>query len=217
MKMPVPKKLIVKNIETPTRRKPTHSGPLGKAKLLTKEQFERAADEAMKTSMFPLRDRMFVYLSRFGGLRAQEIARIHVEDFTDAEGRVIPELHISKRGAKYGKARTIDIPEVLVTALKEYKEAAGIDNGPLFYTARGDKATSNVVQLALRSIYDRCGFKGARSHSGRRYAITTLAQHINLDGGSLEDVRIFAGHSDLKTTAGYIEKSAHGKKMALRL
>lgn len=56
-------------------------------------------------------------LSRYGGLRAKEIASIHVEDFTDAEGTFLEVLHVVKRGAKYGKARTIPLRPELADAL----------------------------------------------------------------------------------------------------
>lgn len=216
MKFPKKPTIEVKKATT-EKRAASHRGPLGKAKVLTKDQFEKAAEVALQDSMFGLRDRLFILLSRYGGMRSAEIAALHVEDFTDATGKAIPELHVSKRGAKYGKERTIDIPEVLVQALDEYRTKAGIKGGRMFYSYRSEPCSPNAVRKQIKATYEKCGYKGARSHSGRRYAITTLAQTINLDGGSLEDVRIFAGHSDLKTTAGYIEKSPHGKKMAARL
>lgn len=194
-------------------RGPTHRGPIGKAKLLNPEQFEEAAEKAESRSIYASRDKLFIMLSRFCGLRAQEIARLHLEDFTDVKGQITDELNVSKRGAKYGKERTIPMRPELKDALATYVERAGITEGPIFWSQRGEPASSNLVQKQLGAIYSACGFKGARSHSGRRYAITTMAQNANTIGASLEDVRLFAGHSDLTTTAEYINKSVHAHKL----
>lgn len=191
----------------------THRGPLGKAKVLNPEQFEEAAQKAEVRSAYPSRDKLFIMLSRFCGMRAQEIARLHFEDFTDVKGKIGDVLNVSKRGAKYGKERTIPMRPELKDALVEYVEGSGITEGPLFWSQRGIPASSNLVQKQLGALYQACGFKGARSHSGRRYAITTMAQNANTIGASLEDVRLFAGHSDLTTTAEYIDKSIYADKL----
>jgi len=202
----------VKSFKVATVQK-NKTGPYGKAAMLTPEQFDKAIDFARQHMPYGARDSLMILLSRFCGLRAKEIATLHVRDFTDAEGKVIPELRVSKRGAKYGKERTIDLREEVVDEIKAYLKLVGIEDGPIFWTERGTPMTSNAVQKQLRTAYEGCGFKGARSHSGRRYAITTLAQRVNTIGASLDDVKIFAGHSNLETTAHYIERSPHAKKM----
>lgn len=208
----IPPRKGLKKVTLKTRG-PTHRGPIGKAKLLTPEQFEEAADKANDRSMYASRDKLFIMLSRFCGLRAQEIAKIHYEDFTDVKGVVINDLHISKRGAKYGKERTVVLRKEVKEALEEYCKRADINEGPIFWSQRGTPASSNLVQKQLKGLYVACGFKGARSHTGRRYAITTMAQKANLVGASLEDVRHFAGHSNLSTTATYIDKSPYADKL----
>lgn len=190
-----------------------HAGALGKAKILTPDQFDRAAKAAKADRMFGERDALLIMLSRFGGLRAKEIATIHLEDLTDAEGKFSGKLEVAKRGAKYGKERTIPLRPEVADALKKYIKAADVKAGPLFYTYRGDPMTSNAVQKQIKATYVACGFQGARSHSGRRYAITTMAQKVNTIGASLEDVRIFAGHADISTTATYIDASPHAVEM----
>ncbi|MDQ0324028.1 integrase/recombinase XerD [Pararhizobium capsulatum DSM 1112] len=200
------------NKKTPKRRA-THRGPLGKAKVLTPEQFDMAAERAPIDNVFGTRDRLFVLLSRFCGLRAREIATLHVHDVTDATGELLDHISVSKRGAKYGKERTVRMRPELIEALRDYLEQTAITDGPIFWSQRGIPASSNLVQKQLKRLYTICGFKGARSHSGRRYAITTMAQHANTVGASLEDVRIFAGHSRITTTGSYIEESPFAAKM----
>ncbi|TDK29811.1 site-specific integrase [Rhizobium deserti] len=196
-----------------TRRRSTHSGPLGKAKVLTAQQFDQAAEMALSKSLYGPRDQLFIMLSRYGGLRAREIATLHVEDVTDATGALADKIAISKRGAKYGKARTVRMHPNLKAALEKYLLNSKITSGPIFWSYRGGPATSNMVQKQIKSVYTLCGFEGARSHSGRRYVITTMAQAANMVGASLEDVRIFAGHSDITTTAAYVEESMYADKL----
>lgn len=199
--------------QQPVKNRTRHSGPLGKAKVLTAEQFDLAQKVALERGKFGPRDQLFIMLSRFGGLRSAEIATIYFEDLTDAEGRFTGSLRLSKRGAKYGKERTVRLRGEVVERIKAYVHAARITSGPIFWTQRGDPMTPNAVQKQIKKAYLACGFKGARSHSGRRYAITTMAQNVNTIGASLEDVRIFAGHADITTTAGYIEESPHAHKL----
>lgn len=191
-----------------------HVGPIGKAKVLKPEEFDMAIKWAKEHAPYGARDALLIMFSRFGAMRAKEIANVHVEDFTDARGNITSDLYITKRGAKYGKERTIDMRPELVAELKAYLELTGIKSGPIFWTQRGDPMTSNAVQKQIKVAYEGCGFdKNARSHSGRRSTITSMAQNANTVGASLDDVRLFAGHAKLETTATYIERSPHARKL----
>src|SRR5882724_11191719 len=70
-------------------------------------------------------------------------------------------------------------------------------------TFRADvpQAIVNMFQRWYRHL----GFVGCSSHSGRRTFITNAARKISTVGGSLRDVQILAGHSNLRTTQRYIE------------
>ena len=193
--------------------KPAKRKILGKARVLTPEQFDEAAMAALTSARFGRRDYLFIMLSRYCGLRAKEIASIWFEDVTDATGAFVDRLHVSKRGAKYGKVRTIRMRPEVSEALQTYILDSGIKSGPIFWSFRGEPATSNLVQLQMKRAYLQCGFEGARSHSGRRYVITTMAQQAHTIGATLEDVRIFAGHAHVTTTMDYVEESPNAGLM----
>lgn len=188
-------------------RKPSHSGGLGRAKILTPEQFDEALASTETLSLYPGRDQCFLLLSHRAGMRSQEIALLWVEDVTDVRGRLTDTISVSKRAGKYGRARDIPMHPSIKEALAAYLSATGITEGPIFWSAQGRPMTPNAVQKQIASIYARCGFRGARSHSGRRGFITTAARTANMHNSSIKDVQLLAGHSDLKTTAGYIEAS----------
>ncbi len=210
-KMP-PRKGVIKKDLTITK-KASHRGPLGRAKVLTPEQMERAAVKALEISDYGPRDRLFIMLSRFCGLRSKEIASIHVTDLVDAEGNFNGKLYVAERGAKYGKPRTLTLRPELSEALEDYIKVAGIKDGPIFWTQRGEPCTPNVVRKQIKTVYLACGYKGARSHSGRRSAITMMARNANSVQASLEDVRIWAGHAHIGTTGIYVDPSPRAEEL----
>jgi integrase/recombinase XerD len=61
-----------------------------------------------------------------------------------------------------------------------------------------------VVNLFQR-WHRHLGFIGCSSHSGRRTFITNAARKISTVGGSLRDVQVLAGHSNLRTKERYID------------
>lgn len=195
-------------------RRPSHSGGLGKAKILTNQQVQLVLLSVMETSQFAHRDRLYVLLSHYCGMRAKEIANLWVEDIMDASGVLTDRIEVTKRAAKYGRERTLPMRPEVREALAEYIKAAGLTAGPIFWDYTGKPVTANAVQKQIKAVYVAAGFtNGARSHSGRRKFITTMAQKANTVGASLKDVMVLAGHANLSTTEGYIDTSPHADKL----
>ena len=69
-----------------------------------------------------------------------------------------------------------------------------------------------MCQLFL-NIYSACGIDGARSHSGRRTFITTLAGK----GVSVRVLAELAGHSSIAVTQRYIDVNEGQMKAAVEL
>jgi integrase/recombinase XerD len=65
--------------------------------------------------------------------------------------------------------------------------------------------------------YEELGFQGCSSHSGRRTFITNAARKISTVGGSVRDIQILAGHSNMRTTQRYIEADAEAQKKIVEL
>jgi integrase/recombinase XerD len=66
---------------------------------------------------------------------------------------------------------------------------------------RIDYAACDVLELSLRNIYQRCGFRGASSHTGRR----SYASNMNAAGVPLETIQRALGHKDPSMSIEYID------------
>jgi integrase len=55
------------------------------------------------------------------------------------------------------------------------------------------------------------------SHSGRRTFITNAARKISTVGGSLRDVQMLAGHTNLRTTQRYIDTNPDAQVRIVKL
>ena len=65
--------------------------------------------------------------------------------------------------------------------------------------------------------YKRMGLIGCSSHSGRRTFITETSKKISLVGGSLRDIQMMVGHSNLQTTQRYIESDSESQRKVIDL
>jgi integrase len=72
-------------------------------------------------------------------------------------------------------------------------------------TERSGFTSPQSVVNQFAKWYSDLGFVGCSSHSGRRTFITNAARKISTVGGSVRDVQLMAGHSNLNTTQRYIE------------
>lgn len=102
--------------------------------------------------------------------------------------------------------------EELRIALIDYSKTVWISVSTFLIESERSKGMSPqaVVNLFWR-WYRHVGFDGCSSHSGHRTFITNAARKISTVGGSLRDVQMLAGHSNLRTTRGYIEANAEAQ------
>ncbi len=87
----------------------------------------------------------------------------------------------------------------------------------LCYAPFGGSMSVNNVTVYLHQLYDRVGFEGCSSHSGRRTFITTLARTANEHKCSIKDVQLLARHSSMRSTERYIEPSIRIHELALSI
>jgi integrase/recombinase XerD len=94
----------------------------------------------------------------------------------------------------------------LRTALAAYAKTTVIASGSfLIESERSQRMSAQAIVNLFWRWYQHIGFDGCSSHSGRRTFITNSARKISTVGGSLRDVQMLAGHTNLRTTQRYIE------------
>ena len=179
---------------------------LGKqAKTLSKGQVEAVLSYLAKTR-HPARNRLIFLLSVKAGLRAKEIARLTWWMTNDSRGEIGRAICLQDSASKGRSGRMIPLGDEVRDALIEYRRQVVSLTGPFVISTERSLATSpQAIVNMFQRWYRHLGFVGCSSHSGRRTFITNAARKISTVGGSLRDVQMLAGHSNIRTTQAYID------------
>jgi integrase len=191
---------------------------LGKqAKTLTKGQVEAVLGYLAQTR-WPTRNRVIFLLSAKAGLRAKEIASLTWRMVTDARGQIGQAIHLENTASKGQSGRVIPMNDEVRTALAAYAKTTVIASSSfLIESERSDRMSAQAIVNLFWRWYQHIGFDGCSSHSGRRTFITNTARKISTVGGSLRDVQMLAGHTNLRTTQRYIEANPEAQMKIVEL
>ena len=160
----------------------------------------------LATTRWPTRNRVIFLLSAKAGLRAKEIASLTWRMVTDARGQIGQAIHLENTASKGQSGRVIPMNDELRIALTAYaKTTITVSGNYLIESERSDRMSAQAIVNLFWRWYQHIGFDGCSSHSGRRTFITNTARKISTVGGSLRDVQMLAGHTNLRTTQRYIE------------
>ena len=189
------------------------------AKTLSKNQIETVL-AYLSNSRYPHRDRVIFLLSVKAGLRAMEIANLKWEMILTPDGEIGHSIHLTNVASK-GRSggRIIPLNKDLRSALNDLK-TSGPPDRPSQYIVTTERSVSTSAQVIVNlftRLYVNLGYTGCSSHSGRRTFITNAARKISTVGGSLRDVQVLAGHSNLSTTQRYIEADAAAQRRIVEL
>ena len=143
-------------------------------------------------------------LSLLAGLRAGEIAALHISDVLDENHRVLDRIMLKSEQTKGQRGRIVFLSGKLRKEVEVYLSCVSYrdTDRALFVSQKGRRAfTAHGMVMLLGRIYQRAGVSGATSHSGRRSFITKLASK----GISARVLQELAGHKHLGTTQRYID------------
>jgi integrase/recombinase XerD len=190
---------------------------LGKqAKTLSKGQVEAVLGYLAKTR-HPIRNRVIFLLSAKAGLRAKEIARLTWWMTNDSQGEIGLAICLQDSASKGKSGRMIPLNDEVRDALIEYRRSVP-NSGPFVISTERSLSTSpQAIVNMFQRWYRHLGFVGCSSHSGRRTFITNAARKISTVGGSLRDVQMLAGHTNLRTTQRYIEANPEAQVRIVEL
>jgi integrase/recombinase XerD len=190
----------------------------GKAKTLTMAELQRFLVFIQRTRHSPEADIVKVLLSYFAGLRACEIAGLHLSDVTNADGTTADVIQIRPGIAKGGHGREVPVCPELKQAIDAFRarhpEAEWLAMSLTHRTLRHQSA--DAVTAFFYNIYKAAGLKGCKGHSGRRTFITWMCRNLP-KGSSLRDVQVMVGHVRLDTTQGYIDCSPNARTLVNNL
>ena len=180
-------------------------GLSGQAPVLTPEQIKRVLRLARTRPRHAPRAELALCLSLYLGLRAKEIAALKWGDVFDDKDQVREVLHLKAAYTKGARTRSSfltapKLRQVLTEYSKTFSGWRRLD-GPLFRSQRGGNLTAGSMVRMLKQLYCEAGLPDASSHTGRRTFITSLAEK----GIDLKSIATLAGHSNIRTTALYVE------------
>ena len=192
------------------------------AKVLTDKQ-QNLTLAHLENTRYPLRNKIIFLLSFKEGLRAKEISKLVWGMVCNSDGKIADVINLSNNASK-GKYSGRIIPlhkelKILLSDLlaeRQKDEYFSLDK-PVIATERGEHTTPQVIVNFFYNLYKTIGFNGCSSHSGRRTFITNAAKHISLVGGTLNDVRMLAGHSSLATTQRYIAYDTEAQRKIVEM
>ena len=137
---------------------------------------------------------------------------------TDPSGVIGEFIRLEDRASKGRSGRIIPINEMLKIELEELRKETWLtDKGYVIRTERAQRTSAQAIVNLFSKWFSVVGYEGCSSHSGRRTFITNAARKISTVGGSLRDVQLLAGHTNLRTTQGYIEADAEAQQRIVQL
>jgi site-specific recombinase XerD len=174
----------------------------GKTPEISVKQARKLLESVGNSDLVELRDRAIIAVLIYTAARVGAVAKLTIKSLKHDGTQYA--LRFSEKG---GKSREIPVRHDLEQLLREYIDAAGFTEGPLFRTAV--RRTKQLTAKAMSGI-DVCrmmkrrlkaaGLPGQFSpHSFRVATVTDLLEQ----NVPLEDVQHLAGHADPRTTRLY--------------
>jgi len=185
-------------------------GSTGQAKVISKQEFNRVlAVIKGEQGKHMYRNQVIVAISYYLGLRSSELANLKLLHLIDRSGSLRDHIRLSSHMTKGGKHRDVYLSHKgLRSILLEYISHQFGENPPVerhrmpfFSSQKGGRFSAKTIAQLIKQMYLAAGIEGATSHSGRRTMITNLATM----GVDIKSIAKIAGHSNISTTALYID------------
>ncbi len=184
------------------------AAPPDQAPAILRDQLGRLVELAMAepVKLRALRNRALLLLGFAGALRRSELTGLRVDDVQSLGTG----LRLRIRASKTDRTRSGQLIPIHrgkaagrcpVRALRQWLDASGIADGPLFRAidAHGNLGAQALRPDAVRQILQRYGGSGLRAH-GLRAGLVTQAL---LDGATRSQVRVVTRHADDRMLSRY--------------
>jgi integrase/recombinase XerD len=189
----------------PNTRRGRPKGITGQAPVLKPNEVNTVFRLARTRDRFPEKSEIALCMSLYLGLRAKEIASVKWEDVFDEDGKPHAVLRLKSAYTKGAKSRDVYLSAPhLRKSLTHYGwllKNKKLPDSALIRSQKGGHMTPSSMARFLKGLYKEAGLPKASSHTGRRTFITSLAEK----GIDLKAISVLAGHSNIRTTALYVD------------
>ena len=183
---------------------------------LTKEYLAQILAQPDLRTRAGRRDAVLLSVLYDTGARVQELIDLNADDV-----RLDPPAQVRLMG-KGRKMRAVPLMDATVQILRDHRRDNGLDrpehaDQPLFQNRQGGRLSRSGVRYLLQKYVkavrrDHAGFSQTVSPHSLRH---TKGMHLLQSGVSLEIIRDFLGHVDVKTTQIYARANLEMKRKAL--
>lgn len=175
----------------------------GKARVLTKAQFDHFIAESEKTHQAALLQ-CVACLGYYAGLRVGTIAKLQLDDVIDHDGKVKQVVELPGEIMKGGKQSVAYFTHPrLISAISNYitnsRKTKKVGN--LLVTRKNTSYTAKSLSALIEKKFKDFGFDGCSMHSFRR----SFASQVINKGGDITLLRSLMNHASITTTAIYVE------------
>jgi integrase/recombinase XerD len=181
------------------------NGISGQAPVLKSNEISTVMRFARSRERMPEKSEVALCISLYLGLRAKEIASLKWADVFDEIGNPRTVLHLKSAYTKGNKTRDVYLsaPHLrkILTAYGWLYKTRKSPESALIRSQKGGNMTASSMARFLKGLYKEAGLPKASSHTGRRTFITSLAER----GIDLKAISVLAGHSNIRTTARYVD------------
>lgn len=160
---------------------------------------------------FNIRDQAMIMFLATTGLRFNEMINITLHQFSNMTGESGREIEIVGKG---NKRRTIYINDDTKDLVDKYLLIRGEQEGPLFITNRNDKVKNNNFNLMLKQVAKKAGIPFWQDISAHWLRVAFATTKAN-NGIPLHVIQYSLGHSNIKTTMGYIKNDQEAINKAM--
>lgn len=155
--------------------------------------------------MIARRNRAIICLMLDCGLRVSEVAGITAQDINFSQGYI-------KVTGKGRKGRIVPIGQVVINALQKYISQRLPGRGKLFLSNRETPLTPGGIIQLMNRLKNQTGIQRLHAHLLRH----TYATNFLIHGGDVYALSRILGHSEIKTTEGYVQLASYYKLLQNR-
>lgn len=158
-----------------------------------------------------IRDQAMIMFLATTGLRFNEMISITLDQFHNMTGELGREIEVVGKG---NKRRTIFINDDTKNLVDKYLLVRGEQNGPLFITNRNESVKNNNFNLMLKQVAKKAKIPFWQDISAHWLRVAFATTKAN-SGIPLHIIQYSLGHSNIKTTMGYIKNDQEAINKAM--